>query len=249
MPTYGRSSRESETSKSKPLNKVAFDRDKHEVTLKVRFTTAAISVFALLVVVGVAYIAGKRTGAPPAKASTQNGDVLKVGPDKTPSKAAGQPAVSGDAMVAKGRTLGRPGRDATAGAQPNAAPGNGAAIPQVTPAAPFEDTPIVNGAARRTFGLNYCVIQQFSSEFQDVAVEVSDFLKANGVPNTIEVGSAKTHTRPGWYVLVGVRGFGKVHSQLPEYNQYMETISKAAAKFPQKSKLNKPQIMMVRWDE
>jgi hypothetical protein len=236
--TYGRSSRP-EAAPSKPVNQVAFDRDKHEVTLKVRFTTAVISTFALLVVLGTAYILGTRAGQPkptaktvPAK--TQKG-VMDVGP-------------KGEAKMA-GNRIPAGGRDPSAGIQP--APGGAT---QVTSNAAYEDVqPGPDGSARRTFGLNYCVILSYPPEMSEAAMDVAQHLNASGVRNTIEVTlPGKGRPKPGWYYITGVRGFTSPFLQSPDFRQYMQMIDAAAAKFPKKNKLHNQisqRTMMLKWEE
>jgi hypothetical protein len=241
--TYGRSARADAAPPAKPLNQVAFDRDKHEVTLKVRFTTAVISTFALLVVLGTAYILGTRAGQPKPTAKAQpakaQSGVMDVGP-----KAARQ----GDATPANGR-IPAAGRDPSAGIQP--APGGAT---QVTSNAAFEDVkPGPDGSARRSIGLNYCVILSYPQEMRDAAMDVAQHLNASGVVNTIEFTlPPKGRPKAGWYYITGVRGFTSPFLQSPDFRQYMQAIDAAAAKFPKKNKLHSQisqQTMMLRWEE
>jgi hypothetical protein len=251
MPTYGRSSDGDESSARGPRNQVAFDRDKHQVTLRVRLNTAVISLVALLVVVGTAYIIGKRAGKPagPAAAAAAT-PAPQPAPQKAPSTGgpldvSPKPAKPPVRVPLADRSP-IPGREGGI-AQPSAPGGPGAG--QMTPNAVFEDVPVENGAARRAIGLNYCVIQRFGPDRESVAAEVSAFLNEHGVPNTIEPGSKNTGTSADGCAIVGVRGFGKVFKQTKEYHDYLLAINRAAEAFPKKSSFNNPQTEMRKWME
>lgn len=259
MPTYGRSN-DVDLTRPGPKNHVEFDRDRHQVTLKVRLNTAVISLTALLVVVGTAYIIGKRAGKPAAaagntaqpspapqptpQAKVTPGGPLDVGNGAKPRNT--RPPRADDANLAGNRIPGN-SRDSTAGIQP--APTGGTGSGQLTPNAAFEDAAVANGIARRTIGLNYAVIQRYGPDMQDVAVEVSDYLNAHGVPNTIESGSKRIQTPSDWCAIVGTRGFGRGFGQTAEFQEYEKAIHRAAQAYPKKNKFKDQSPEMRRWTE
>lgn len=237
----------SRPARGRPGDRVAIDRDKHEVTLKVPFQTVAIGVTAFLVVVGTAYIAGKHVGQPtrPAAGNSQAQGQTQPGALDPRTAKAGQrgPAAGGqDAIAAGGKVPAN--RDQVTQVQPAA---TGGQTSQVTPPPPYEDVAIVNTAAKRTVGLNYVIVNTYAPDFQASAIEVSDFLNANGIPNTIEIGTPAISCKTGDFAITGTRGFARPFMDTPEYKQYMQTIQTVAAKFSQKSKLNKPRTMTVKW--
>ena len=230
-------------------NQVAIDRDRHEVTLKVRFTTAAISVTALLVVVGIAYIVGKRAGQPPVPKAV-NGPAQKPAAQPGVLDPANQsrprltqrPAGAGEVRQASGRQLGE--QEQSASIQPSGVAGR----PDVSGTSAYP-VAIENGAARRTAGLNYMVIAQYKYEQQDWAEEVCAYLNAAGVGCTIETGNGRM-AAPGKYVLVGTLGFAPGFGASLDYVRYTQAIADAAEKFPQSHKFNRAQAgrtTMVKW--
>ncbi len=221
------------------INKVAIDRDRQEVTVKVRFQTVAIGVIATLAVVGLAYIAGKKTGAPAAKAPTtpeiKNGPVQPGVLDPRGNKT----AVPGDARLADERIPG--------GASANISPSLGGSTTIRTGVAGFLDSPVVNGTAKRDVGLNYCIIESFAPGQQQWALEVRDFLNAAGIGCTIEFGRSNLKTREGDFLIVGTRGFAPRYGNAPAYTSYIAGIEQVAGTFPDKTKFRQPQMMMVKW--
>lgn len=221
------------------VNQVEVDRDRQEVTVKVRFQTVAIGVFATLAVVGLAYIAGKKTGTPARTTTTteiRNGPVQPGVLDPRNARP-GTPA--GDANLAGGVIPG----SASAGISPSP---NGSTSVRPGDVA-FFDSPVANAMARREPGLNYCVIESFSPAQQQWAMEVRDYLNSAGIACTIEIGRTNLSTRPGDYLIVGTRGFAPRYGNAPSYLAYEKAIDAAANSFPDKTKFRQPQKMMVKW--
>lgn len=238
-PAPAPSSSHAQAATAAAINKVAIDRDRQEVTVKVRFQTVAIGVIATLAVVGLAYIAGKKTGAPAAKAPTtpeiKNGPVQPGVLDPRGNKT----AVPGDARLAGERVPGAPSAAIS--------PSLGGSTTIRTGEAGFLDSPVVNGRAERDVGLNYCVIESFAPNQQQWALDVRDFLNAAGINCTIEIGRPSIRTRAGDYLIVGTRGFAPRYGNTPAYLSYVATIEQVAGSFPDKTKFRQPQMMMVKW--
>jgi hypothetical protein len=246
MPTYGRSSDLPEESPRSSANKVAFDRDKHQVTVKVRFNTAVISLVALLVVVGAAYIIGKRAGKPssagaspaPAPQPAPQAKAGAGGPLDVPARPKTGSPKSNDLQPIPDRVA------RNNGAQP--APPGGPGSSQLSPSGIFEDAKIDSGVARRTVGYNYCIISRYRGDQQEIAIDVSDFLNQHGVPNTIESGSPQLETPADGYVIVGTRGFGKVFSGEQVYKDYRNAVNQAIGQLPKKLAFP-PRTEMRKW--
>ena len=240
VPSYGRS--DAEPSSTKAGNQVAIDRDRQEVTVKVRFQTVAIGVVATLAVVGLAYIAGKKTGTPTARTPTT--PEIKSGPVQAGvlDPRGAKPGSSGaDARMAAERMSG----NASASLSPSA---NGSTTVRATDAV-FVDSPVVNGLSKRDSGLNYCVIESFSPSQQQWALDVRDFLNSAGILCTIEIGRPNLGTRSGDYLIVGTRGFAPRYGNTAAYKTYTDTIDQVSLSFPDKSKFRQPQKMMVKWTD
>ncbi len=248
MPTYGRSTDAPEESTRGSKNQVAFDRDKHQVTLKVRFNTAVISLVALLVVVGAAYIIGKRAGKPssanaspaPAPQPVPQAKAGAGGPLDIPARSTPKSPKAADLPPIADRT------PRNNGAQPSAPGGQGSG--QLTPNGIFEDARIDSGVAKRAVGLNYCIISRYRGDQQEIAIDVSDFLNQHGVPNTIESGSPQLETPADGYVIVGTRGFGKVFSGEQAYKDYRNAVNQAIGQLPKKISFP-PRTEMRKWAE
>ena len=76
---------QAEVESQPPLGRSAvqlhFDRDRHEMTLRLRYTTAIVSAFALLVALGLAYVVGRHiAGGPQTASASPTTDELLHGP-------------------------------------------------------------------------------------------------------------------------------------------------------------------------
>jgi len=208
-------------------SQLAIDRDRQEVTVKVRYQTIIIGLVAALSVIGLAYIVGKKAGSPTAKSPS------------TPEIRDGtaQPGV----LNPKGDT-----------GMANVSPNEGTPRLSPSPAAPagepvVRDAPLRDGLASRELGLNYCVIESYAPEQQQWALDVRDYLNSRNIPCTIEIGRPSLRTRAGDYIIVGTRGFTPGFGNTAPYEQYKAAIEQAGRAYPDKSRFNVPQIMMVKW--
>lgn len=216
---------------------LAVDHDRQEVTLKMRYTSALVTGFAVLVVVGLAYVIGRRMSDGPQKAKAHealtSSAQIKQGPVTASALSVGRPA----------RTNGQ----SRAGDPFAGAPGSGAAAPRTPEAPVYLDAPIVDGVARRTTNMNYLMIISYPPEKQRSAYEVSNFLTVNGITTTVEKGTARTN--PGWFCVIGTRGFPPKFGRSPEYESYLKAIEAAAKRFPAKSKFDRVQPMAFKWTD
>lgn len=194
-----------------------FDRTRKEITLRLRYTTALVSAFAVCALIGSAYVIGRHLDRGPqtASAGATTNQLLPQYARQLP-----QPGV---ADVSR-QHLTRP--QAT-----NPAPLRTVADPPVTPS-PHESAPpsLVPASAEtrlpRAIGLNYVIIQAYPDEERKTAEAICEFLSRNGIPCTIE----RTDFARSWWSVVGTAGFTKISSA--DYRTYVDNIIALGAKFP-----------------
>lgn len=225
------------------------DRDRQELFFRVRYTAAIIASFALVVVIGMAYMGGRHFGRGPSAAlASQSSDEIARGPVETgvldvgtrsgarvvgaaPSPGMGVGGVSAKPAPARGNegTVAPPA-GATSGRSP---------ISSMPPkSAGFE-----NG--RRVVGLQYFVIQGYASEQRKLAEEARDFLTKAGVQCTIENGVAGWPS--SWHTVIGTQGFDRASG--PQYDAYREKIIRIGENFAGRSAWKKFEPSPIRWKE
>lgn len=193
-----------------------FDRNRKEITLRLRYTTALVSAFGVCALIGSAYIVGRHLNRGPQTASA---DTLSV----NGSQYARQAPQAGVADVTRQR-LQRPAINDTPQVHRNT---ESPVPPAPRPASPLSLVPAgAETRMPRTIGLNYAIIGTYPNEEKDNAQAACDFLTRNGIPCTLE----KTDYARNWICLVGTAGFTKISS--PEFKTYVDNIIKLGEKFP-----------------
>ena len=200
---------------------VGFDRDQKELTVRLRYTTALVSVFVVGVLVAVAYVAGRHLGGGPRIASAESShvqDLMRQAPQHgvtdVPVHSHARPIVESAIQDVPRHTT----QSGNAAKQPGAATAN--------TAAPSGDA---DTALPRAVGLNYVIIQSYPPQEQATAQKAMEFLNQNGIACTLE--SVKDfNPRAGWICLVGKTGFSRIHG--PECESYLRRIEDLGAKFP-----------------
>ena len=188
-----------------------FDRDRHEMTLRLRYTTAIVSTFAILVALGMAYVLGRRIAGGPqtALASPTTEELLN---------APAQPSV-----IDVGKT-------SEHGVQPSSTRVPSSDLlrsrdieSKAIPAAPL------GGATdgHRVVHTNYIIVQSYPT--QKSAMEARDFLIQAGVPCTAEKAPAGYTADPNWYSVITTTGYQ--HPRGPEGEAYLRSIEKMGEKF------------------
>jgi hypothetical protein len=160
------------------------DRTRQELTFRLNYTTAALTAFIALVLMGLAFVVGKRlaeSGDDPAITALRTGQ-----PDPTVLSVdhGGSAAVS----------------NLSGGASESNAP-----APQINAreSAPSpSDSGVAAGAVQRTIGLDYLVVQSYPDKKS--AQDAADMLTQNGVPCTVEHG---LKWAPNWYSVVTAAGY------------------------------------------
>jgi hypothetical protein len=163
------------------------DRGRQELTFRLNYTTAALVGFIALVLLGLAFVIGKR--------ATEHSDDAAMEALRTSQP---DPAVlnveRSDNNGGQARASLSTDSGASAGPQAHAHDSSPA------PAGPAA----VTGPVQRTIGLDYLVVQSYPSENQKAAQDTADMLTAQGVPCTVEHG---LRWAPNWYSVVTVAGF------------------------------------------
>ena len=81
-------------------------------------------------------------------------------------------------------------------------------------------------SVQRTAGLNYVVIKSYKDV--KLAAEAADVLHKGGIECTVE---RDLPYAPGWYLVVGTKGFERANDSVPEYRDYKKSIMAISDKF------------------
>ena len=205
------------------------DAERHHITFKVTYSSAIVTAFAVVVVVALAYVVGRKVSTGPAPAiATETTEQLRSGQPQPGVLDLGSPTSS----------------PRTPDATPPRTGDNAAGAPGTTGAGgapPVND----NGASsNRTVHLNYVVVQSYPDEKS--ANEARDALIKAGIPCTIEQGLRGL--KPDWYSVVGTQGFQRISSA--EYQAYVGRINQVSQQFAQGKRSFKAfQPMAYKWDK
>lgn len=199
---------------------VLLDRDRHQISLRVSYTSALVTAFAVLVVVVLAYVVGRGFSHNSPEIANASTEEIKNGP--------AQPAVldvSAPEHTTPTVTLPSQPKPSTAAPQPVVATG---------PLAPPTNV-------RRIVGQNYVIMQSYPDEA--TAKDAQATLLANGISCTIEKGP------PGWassdwFSVVGTVPFDHV-TKNPQLDAYMKSVE--GVKYGEKSKFKKFDPRAYRW--
>lgn len=214
---------------SSPGFALRFDGERQQVTLRLSYTAALISGFALIVVIGLAYLLGRQTR--PAMSlpilSSATTDQLKSGPAQPEVMEINRPAAPEEAAAEEAVA------ESALSSEPN----------QVSPT--FNDprppaTLVVQGG-KRNIGLNYAVIQSYADA--KIAQDACNILNKNGVACSIE------RELKGWkglYFVVGQDGFNRISS--PEFKNYLKRIEQVSDQFAPRKSYKAFQPVAYKWD-
>ena len=234
-------SRREPAASSRPIGRaggqVKFDGDRHEVTMRVRYTTAIVSGFAVLVALGLSYVVGRHMAGGPETASASGVTAPTNGVDEVPYVSikpsvleVHHPKVQGPG-ISHGTDVVKP-HDPARGNGTNA----GAGRPPASP------PPVVATDRPRVAGLNYVIAQSYPERAS--ADEACAFLVKNGIGCTVVQGPAD-FTRETWFSVVGTRGFDHIHT--PECEAYKKAILDANDRFAGTFKFKRFDPHMYRW--
>jgi hypothetical protein len=220
---------------------VKVDPDRQEIAFKLTYTSAIVCGFALLVVLSLAYVIGRRMSQGPAgaMAATVSTNDLRKGP--------AQPGVMD---LAKAARDGAPtsiapdgGVDESANVidpTPNTA--SPTAAPSVKPTTPVEEP--FNG--KRIINKNYMVMQSFPESEKALAEEAVKRLNQAGIGATLEHGLRGWPAT--WYNVVGTMPFERTGNN-PVYEAYYKSVMNVSAKYAGQNKFKKFEPTMKKWTE
>lgn len=224
------------------------DRDRHELYVRVRYTTAIVAGFGVLVLLGLAYVTGRHTGRGPSSAlASQSSEEVAAGPvDKgvldltrptsTSAKTTGSNGFNPGGVSAQPA----PGRSGETVVVP---PAGGGPTRPAGPGVEPKTLPPDNG--RRTVGRQYVVIQSYPADQKKLADEAADFLVKSGIPCTVEKGVSGWPST--WHNVVGTQPFERASG--PQYDAYITSITKLGEKFAGRSAWKRFEPQAVRWKE
>jgi hypothetical protein len=232
------------------------DRDRHELFVRVRYTTAIVAGFAVLVLIGMAYLTGRHFGRGPAGAlATQSSEEVAAGPiEKGVMDVAGRGSGGGTGTyqtttpgVGVGGVSAQPAPASPRVTEASVAPPVGTGAPSAgrapAPSAPARPADLENG--RRIVGRQYVVIQAYAGDQKKLAEEARDFLIKNGVSCTVEQGVAGWPST--WHSVVSTHGFDRASG--PQYEQFIATCVQIGKAFAGKSAWKQFEPTPVRWKE
>lgn len=220
---------------------VKVDGDRQEIAFKLTYTSAVVGAFTLVVVLGLAYLIGKRMSQGPqgAIAATVSTNQVRKGP--------AQPGVLDLTKAAKDAARGTPasivpdGHDESANlidAQPVAKPNTAPPAGTPAPAMPFNGKRIINQ--------NYVVMQSFPEIEKDLAEEAVKRLTQAGIGATVERGLKGWPT--SWYSVVGTMPFERTKNN-PVYDAYYKSIMDVSARYAGKSQYKRFEPIVKKWQE
>jgi hypothetical protein len=230
-----------------------YDADRQEVTLRMRYTTAVVSAFSVLVLIGLAYVTGRQGARAPGALAAVSTETLKKGPVHPGVLDVGRSGGDGGARAALASVNGgspaftperpKPANGKSSGSQPQpqlaAAQQAGGTRPTVQ-----TTSAIVEDNAKRAAGLNYVIVQSYPD--QKSAGEAAAFLNKAGIHCTVEPAPAGFVNNPSWVSVVGTAGFQRIRNS-PDFDTYVKGIQKLSEQYAGNSKFKRFQPQPYRW--
>jgi hypothetical protein len=211
---------------SRPSVRVSVDSVDQTISLVLSYGTAAVSGFALVVIMGLAFVLGRHAGRGPlpllADRTTEEvrlqpprGDVLDIVPDVVEPRAV--TAQTPAPRNAKGPTFNDPAK---------------------APAT------LTVSDERRTIGFNYVIIQSYPDRKD--AEEARQVLLKHNILCTIEA-TPSNWADPKWKMVsvIGTKGFDRIHSK--EFEDYVAQIQKVSDEMASKSKFKRFEPKPYKW--
>lgn len=205
------------------------DSESQRISFHFTYTSALVTAFTVLVVVGLAYIIGRHVAAGPSLAvAGPSTEQIRRGP------------------VREGVLDVKPAQNSGGATRSTPAPTpieNEEALTAVPPA-PHPAPTATEPAAQRVIGRNYVIVQGYPDEKDALAAR--DLLNSNGVPCTVEKDLPGWAITKNWYIVVGLTGFDRPRNN-PEYDAYEKKIRELSNQFARNSKFKKFEPHAYRW--
>jgi hypothetical protein len=201
---------------------VKLDQQHQRITFALSYTSAIIAGFAVLVVVGLAYIVGShiRGGSPRTLTGPSTVDLRKGPPHPSvldvkpiPLKTAAPLLEADDAITA-------------------------APVPSSSMATP----PPTTLPSAREINRNYIIVQSYPD--QKGAQDACDMLARNNIPCSVE--NSLPNFASGWYSVVTFMGFDHIRNN-PDFEKYMDSIRAVSAKFAGTAKFKRFEPQPYKW--
>ncbi len=216
---------------------VKVNPDRQEISFKLTYTSAVVGGFALLVVLSLAYVIGRKMSAGPAGAiagTVSPNQIRKGEPQK------------GVMDLAKAQ------RNGVRSITPDGDESANIIDPGATKRTPPTPPPLVNAAppqpfnGKRLINQNYAIIQSFPPEEKAFAEEAVKRLAEAGIGATIEKGLSGWP--PTWSIVVGTIPFERTKDNAV-YNTYRDKILAVSAQYAGKSRWKKFDPQLKKWSE
>jgi hypothetical protein len=208
---------------------VQLDPDRHQISVRVSYTSALVTLFAVVVVVALAYLVGRGMGHGPQLANASTED-LKKGPANPAVMDVSGPAGAGGSSAATG------------GGARAAAPTRQQVVNNVAAAPVAAGGPVAAPTnVKRLIGVNYVIMQSYPDEA--TAKEAQGVLLSNGIACTVEKGP-QGWVPMSWYSVIGTQSFERV-THNPQLEAYVKAIE--GVKYGEKSKFKKFEPRAYRW--
>jgi hypothetical protein len=223
-----------------PMPRMLLDPDRHVVDLKLSYTTALVSAFAVVAIIALAFVVGKHSShqkfpsladqtTDELRSGPAQPDVLDVGPETAPM-----------AMAAQQRPANR-----TVTAPPPVAPPQAQLAQRANWNDPKPPTTHMDDSRDRVVNYNYVIVQSYPEQEKQMAQDACDLLSKRGIPCTVETG---LHYAPNWHIVVGLKGFDRVRNS-PEYDDYVRKIEEVGVEFAGNSKFKKFEPRAFKWQQ
>jgi hypothetical protein len=205
---------------------LSLDREHQEITLRLRYTTATVAVFAILVTIGLAYAVGRHIagGPSPAYAAATTDELRQLPP--TPGAMDIAPRLSAASTLQSPALSVAPLRDSDT-------------------AAPLPLSNGIDSNQARSIGLNYILVQSYPNE--KLASEARNFLVKSGVPCTVEKGPKDWASDPSWCSVITTAGYAHIHS--PEYESAARNITTLGEQFAGKARFKRFEPHAYKWKQ
>jgi hypothetical protein len=212
------------------------DPEKQQITFKLTYSGTIIASFAILVIVGLAYVIGRHGGGVQSANAGVSTEAIRNGPIHKDVL-----NVSGPVGISNANPSNATNDSEGYSAPPKANGGTANASHLSNPATPKPASPApANGKPQRIMGMQYVVIQSYPDDVD--ADEAVTLLKQNGIDASVE----KIPSYSKWPCVVGATPFDRIKSN-PQYDRYIDQIDQVSAKFAGRSKFKRFQPQALRW--
>jgi hypothetical protein len=216
---------------------VSVDPKRRQITFRVTYSSAMVTAFAIVVVVGLAYVVGRKVSRGPSPAvASETTEQIRARPPR--------PDVLN--VTPTGNTQGASTHNGASPSPPapREAEGGVSAWPSETHQS-TTNPPTVAPDQGRIVGTNYLVIQSYPDE--KTAIEVRDLLLQSGIGCTVENQKLRG-LNTGWFHVVGTQGFIRISGA--DYDAYYKRLEQLSRQIGQGKRSFKGfALLPYKWDK